>query len=385
MEKIESVSLFGTLPPIKGISDTCLSQTRELLKYSKIDFIGFKAIYPEFLYPGGTKDKSGLFQIDKHHNLKIKNVLTWYNPISWIKAGLSVQSKIVHFHWWTSFLFPIFLTILLINRWRGKILLCEVHNVLGHESNHVDKLLNKIIFNLSSYCIVHSKRNQQQLEKYFAIDSQKIKVIPLGALNFFSCKKISKIQARKQLKISSNNKLVLCFGNMRKYKGIDVLINAFALVVKKIPDAKLLIAGKNWFNWAPFQQLIKKCHLEKNIITHLKFISFSRTNIYFTAADLVVLPYLKFEAQSGPGRIALAFRKAMIVTRVGGLPELIKNKNCVVEPNNQKELAKAIVKILKNGKLQRQLEKDSGNLAKKYSWNKAAKETINLYMNVLNN
>jgi len=377
------VTLFGTLPPIKGISDTCLNQTRELLKYSKIDFIGFKAIYPEFLYPGGTKDKSGLFQIDKHYNLKIKNILTWYNPISWIKAGLSVQSKIVHFHWWTSFLFPVFLTILLINKSRKKILICEVHNVLGHESILLDKFFNKIIFNLADCFIVHSKRNKKQLGKHFAIDSQKIKVIPLGALNLFSGKKISKRQARKQLNIPFNNKLVLCFGNIRKYKGIDVLINAFVSVVKEIPDAKLLIAGKNWFNWAPFHQLIKKCHLEKNIITHLKFISFSRTNIYFTAADLVVLPYLKFEAQSGPGRIALAFRKAMVVSNVGGLPDLVREEKAIVEAGDTNGLTRAMIRILKNDNYRKKLENDSGKLAQKYSWDKIAEKTIILYKSLI--
>jgi len=380
---VKKITLIGTLPPIKGISDTCLNQVKYLTKDVFVDFIGFKSIYPEFLYPGSTKENSKSFQIESLSDLNIRNILTWYNPFSWIWAGISAKGKIVHFHWWTFVLFPVFFVILLVAKIRRKILVCEAHNILGHESNSIDKFLNKIIFKLSDYFIVHSEQNKQQLKKFFNVDNKKINVIPLGALDFFADDVVSKFQARKVLKIPVNSKIVLCFGNIRRYKGIDILIKAFSGVKKQIPETKLLIAGKNWIDWQFFQRLIEESNLKDSVITNLDFIPTSKVKYYFMASDLVVLPYLKFEAQSGPGRIALAFGKALVVTKVGGLSDLVKEDSVVVESGNVNQLTQAIINVLKDDNFRKKLENDSKELAQKYSWDTIAKKTIILYRRLI--
>ena len=378
------ITFVGTLPPIKGISEYCIEQTKSLSKKVKIDFINFKSIYPEFLYPGGsTKEKNEIFQIKESENLKIRNTLAWYNPFSWIWAGLTSKGEITHFHWWTFYLFPVFFTIALFGKARKKKIVCTVHNVLGHELGKVDKILTNWIFKLPNHFIVHSEANKKQLKKIFKIKDKKISIIPYGILNFYKEKNLTKEEARERLGLDNQDKVILYFGNIRKYKGVDVLIEAFHRVKQEISNAKLIIAGKNWIDWRPFQELIEKYNLNRDIILYLDYISTSDIQYYFTACDLVVLPYLHFESQSGPGNIALAFEKAMVVSNTGGLPDLVKNKEIVVDPGNSKELARAIIKVLKNDNFRKKLENDSKVLAQRYSWDKIAEKTVKLYQNII--
>lgn len=376
--------MIGTLPPIKGISEYCLEQTRSLAKEIEIDFINFKSIYPEFLYPGGsTKEKSKTFLLKPGGNLKIKELLAWYNPFTWLWAGLFAKGKIIHFHWWTYSLFPVFFTILLLSKTRGKKIICTVHNVLGHESNKLDRFLTSLILKFPDYFIVHSKKNKEQIEKNFKINSQKILIIPYGVLNFYKDEPVSKSKARKKLGLDNKDKIILFFGTIRKYKGVDVLIKALSEIKRQIPEAKLVIAGKAWANWKPYQKLISNLKLKENIVLDLNYIPTSKVKYYFTAADLVVLPYTQFESQSGPGNIALAFGKAIIVSNVGGLPDLVKEESIVVEPNDVNQLAQAIIKILKDNNFRKKLEGDSRELAQEYSWDKIAEETTRVYNKLL--
>lgn len=374
------ITLLGTLPPIKGISEYCIEQAKSLSKKIDIDFINFKAIYPEFLYSGGsTKEKDKAFKIDLNKNLKVRNILTWYNPFSWIFAGLTAKGSILHFHWWSFTLFPVFFTVVYICKLRKKKIVCTVHNVTAHESNILDSLFSKWIFSLSDRLIVHSEANKEKLIRLFGIKNSCIFIIPYGVLNFYKDKKISKSTARKKLKIDSKDKIVLYFGNIRKYKGIDILIKAFSKVKKKVPEAKLIIAGKNWISWRPFEKIIKKNNLQNDIIVKLEYILTSEIKYYFLAADLVVLPYLKFDSQSGVGNIALVFNKVLIVTNVGGLKDLVKDKRSIVKPNNERLLSKAIIDVLLSDSFKKKLEKDSKNICKDYSWDKISKRTIDLY------
>ena len=96
----------------------------------------------------------------------------------------------------------------------------------------------------------------------------------------------------------------------------------------------------------------------------------------------MVLPYSHFESQSGPGNVALAFGKAMVVSNVGGLPDLVKNKDVIVPPCDDDRLAKAIIKVLKDDDFREKLENNSKELAQKYSWDKIAKRTIELYKDI---
>ena len=294
-------------------------------------------------------------------------------------AGLSAQGKIVHFQWWTTFLSPIFFVILLFLKLRRKKIIFTVHNVLGHETNIIDRILNKIIFMFPDAFILHSDSNIKQMKDILHISPKRMFRIPHGIYEFYKNEEVSKEEARKKLNIKKNIPVVFSFGNIREYKGVDVLIKSFAIVKKKIPDALLLIAGKSWISWKPNQRLIKEYKLEKNVRTFLEYVPMSYVKYYFEACDLVALPYKEFDAQSGPGNIALAFHKPLVVTNVGGLPDLLKNKEFVAEKNNIKQIAEKIIKILKDKKLAKQLSNDSKEMCKEYQWSDIAKKTAELY------
>ena len=201
--------MIGTLPPIKGMSDYCIELTQALSKYVEIDFISFKKLYPEFLYPGGTKDADKNFKLKTNKNIKIRSFITYYNPFSWAWAGLSAKGDIVHFQWWTIFLSPIFFVILLFLKLRRKKIIFTVHNVLGHETNIIDRILNKMIFLFPDAFILHSNNNIKQMEDILHISPKRMFRIPHGIYEFYKTKEVSKNEARKKLKI--NNIAVVVF------------------------------------------------------------------------------------------------------------------------------------------------------------------------------
>ncbi|GEM_PF-48671 len=382
-DKQTRISMIGTLPPIKGVSDYCIELSQALSKHIEVDFISFKKIYPEFLYPGGTKDNDKNFKIEENKNLKIRSLITYYNPLTWAWAGLSAKSKVVHIQWWTSVLAPIYFVIFLFLKLKRKKIILTIHNIIGHESSLLDKIITKIIFSFPDILIVHSEKNIEQMKDIFHIPDNKIVKIPHGIYNFYKNSEISKTGARKKLKIKPNIPVVLCFGNIREYKGVNILINAFSRVKKELPDALLVIAGKCWIDWRDNEKLIEKYSLKNDIITFLDYVPMSDVKVYFQSCDLVALPYKEFEAQSGPGNIALAFNKPLVVTNVGALPDLVKNKECVLEVNDIKGIAEQMIKILKDKKLAKELSKDSKELCKDFSWEGIAKKTIKLYGTVL--
>ncbi len=377
------ISMIGTLPPFKGVSDYCIELSQGLSKHVEIDFISFKKLYPEFLYPGGTKDTDKNFKIEENKNLKIRSFITYYNPFTWAWAGLSAKGKIVHVQWWTSVLAPIYLIIFLFLKLKRRKIVLTVHNVLGHETNFIDRSIAKLIFGFPDIFILHSDNNIRQMGEIFHISQNKMVKISHGIYEFYKNREISKTEARKRLKIKPNIPVVLSFGNIREYKGTDVLIKAFAIVKKELPDALLLIIGKCWVNWGKYKRLIEKYNLEKNIRTFLEYVPMSDVKLYFESCDLVALPYREFGAQSGPGNIALAFHKPLVVTNVGALPDLVKDKECVLEVNGIKGMARQMIKILKDKKLAKELSQDSKELCSDFSWDGIAKKTIKLYERIL--
>jgi len=304
--------------------------------------------------------------------------LAWYNPVSWILAGLKSKGKILHFHWWTFWLFPVFFTISIISKLRRKKIVCTVHNVVGHESSLIDKLFSKIIYLISDKIIVHTTANKKQLEDIFHVDAKKIEVIPHGIYEFYRDAEMSKSKARKLLGIPNNSKVILMFGNLRPYKGVEDLVLAFKKAKKIVPSLFLIIAGKPWAKQIKDHicQELGNC---TSCLLKLDYVPSSEIKKYFFASDLVVLPYKDFAAQSGPGNIALAFQKPLIVSDTGGLAELVLDKSAIFSSGNSEELAHKISSIVSDEKLLKKLEKDSGLLKRKYSWESIAKLTLKVY------
>ena len=196
------------------------------------------------------------------------------------------------------------------------------------------------MYKVADILLVHTENNKETLIKQFKINKNKIHLMPYGPLNFFKTKSISQSEAKKHLGLKDKNKVILFFGTIRKYKGLDILIKAFAEVTKTVPEARLVIAGKNWIDWDPYQDLITKLNLHGKVISHIKYIPSEEVQYYFTAVDVVVLPYTHFDAQSGVGNIAVAFNKPIIGSTVGGIKDL--PNTYTFENKNTKELSNLI-------------------------------------------
>jgi len=380
---VKRVRLVGTLPPIKSISDYCLELTKALLSHTDVEFINFKHIYWEALYKGGgTKEKDPLFTRPEDPRLRVRDMLTWYNPLSWLYAGLTSRGDVLHFQWWTSYLFPVFFSIALVTKARGKKLVCTVHNVHGHETGLLDRTLNRLILTLPDRYLVHTERNRDQLEAAFGIARERIRVVPHGIFEFYRDKELSQAEARKQLGIPDSAQVLLSFGHVRPYKGIEDLIAAYKLARRTLPDLFLVIAGKAW-NEELKREIETQLADAPNKLLHLDYVPSSQIKAFFSAADAVVLPYREFAAQSGPGNIALAFEKPLIVADVGGLPELVANPAAIFEAGNVAALSAAIARCLGDSALLATLAADSTRLRERFSWARIALDTLRVYEELL--
>jgi glycosyltransferase involved in cell wall biosynthesis len=359
--------MISTLPPIKGLSPYTLNLIKDLSKKCEIDFYGFKKIYPEFFYPGGTKTNE---EEPKIKNVNIMNYLKWYNFFSWIKTGFQIDTEIIHAQWWSWLLAPIYSTILKIAKFRGKKIIMTIHNVKPHEKSWIKNKLNSSVINLADEYIVHSEDNKKQFLD-LTNTTKKIHVIPHGIIKMEKSNKTKK-ELIKEYNFNNKDKIILFFGNIREYKGLDILLE----VVSKIKNIKLIIAGKPWGSFEGYDELIKKYKINNKIIKFLDFIPNDKLAELFKVSDLVVYPYKEFEASSGAGAVALNFEKPIVVTNVGGLPELVKDKNVISKPNDVEDLFNKIEYALKNIK---KLEEDSKEKAKEFSWDKIAEKTMEVY------
>jgi len=379
---VEKVTLIGTLPPLKSNAYYCWGLSEALSKKIKVDFIGFRKIYPEFLYKrkgGSTTDKDEGFKAEENENLKIREVLNYWNPVTWIMAGIRPKTRIVHSQFWSFPLFYVFAVIYAVLKLRRKKLVLTVHNVMPHEESFIDKLMAKSNFMFADLFLVHSEKNKEQLIQYFKIPAERIKKVHMGVHNQYRTEKMTKEEARKKLNLPLDKKILLLFGSLRDYKGIKEMIDALADACKKRGDVMLLFVGKPWQDWDKYERQIDRLGLRDKVKCVLDYIPNSEVQYYFYASDILCQPYKKFEAQSGVGSIGLDFGIPMIVSSVGGLPDLVKDKRAVVEPDNHKQLAEAILLMLKDEKLMKKLGQDSIDIGKSLSWDAAADRTIELY------
>jgi len=381
------VSMLGTLPPLKGNAYYCWHLCEAMSKKIEVEFFSFSRLYPDFLYPGGTKDSDENCAVKENERLKIHRTINFCNPWSWAKTALRVSSDLVHVQFWSMPVVPIWITILSILRHRGKKIIVTVHNVNPHEPSALDTMLTRSLLKLADRYIVHVEENIQHLHELYSIHRELVTQIHMGTHGTAyknSNNTYSPLEAKKVLGLEETAKVILFFGNIREYKGIDDFIEALA-VVRQLYNGKVvgLIVGQPWGKFDKYQQLISAHGLDENIKTWLHYIPMTEVSKFFQASDVVVLPYTKMDGQSGVGNIALDFYKPMVVTNVGGLPELVLNRDFVVEPNQPQQMAERIFRIIQNEEVSRQLAEDAKILGQIYSWDAISDKAIAVYRSLL--
>jgi glycosyltransferase involved in cell wall biosynthesis len=374
------ITLIGTLPPIKALSPYCYHLAEALSKKIELEFINFNRIIPEFLYPGGTKEKKTYYQ----KKINSKDIISWNNPLSWIKAGRAASGDIIHIQHWQRYATFMYCFIVPILKYRKKKILISVHNITPHEKKKhiiiIDKILNLFVFHFADCFIVHNDRNRELFKKIYNVNNKKIYIIGLGVNIPQIMRKISKSKAREQLKIQNNKKVLLYFGYIWKYKGIDILLYSLEKIAKEIKDVLLVIAGQPLTNWDEYEKIIKNKDLNKFILKHLKYISEPDLEMFFSAADLIVLPYAPpFDTHGGVAAFAIGMKKPLVVSDIGGLPEFVDDKRAIVKSGDIEDLAKKIIRIFHDEELLNKLKKDSISISKEITWDSIAQKTIKVY------
>jgi D-inositol-3-phosphate glycosyltransferase len=336
---------------------------KEIKKDHQVKILTFKRQYPKIFFPGKT-------QLEVQETLdKIPSevVIDSINPLNWIKIGKKLFNEapdLIILKYWMPFFAPCFGTIIRKAKKNNKskvLVICD--NVIPHERKPFDKALTKYFFNKVDYFIVLSKSVKSDLLNLYP--KAKNVFIPHPIYNNFG-ESVSKSEAKSFLKIR-DEKVILFFGFIRDYKGLDVLLEALALIKKKI-KIKLIVAGEFYEDEKKYNLLINKLNLNENIILFKDFIPTKDVKYYFCASDAVILPY-KSATQSGIVQIAVNFSKPVIATNIGGLGEVIVNNETgyIVEPENPQLLSEAIIKYYSENK-EEEFSNNISKIAEKYSW-----------------
>jgi len=373
------IAILGTLPPIRALSSYCFELAHAIAKKCRVAFISYKSIYPSFLYPAGKLEEDDTYPPVDYNNLQVKRRLTWYNPLSWFIEGITTKADLLHAQWWSLPLFPVYLVICTCFAMRGKPIVFTVHNVLPHEKSLFFKLFSRILFAFGNHFIVHSEKNRRQMISFYHLSSEKVSVIPHGSLDFHKRANIDKTKLKKDMGFDHKDKIILLFGAIRPYKGVDVALNAMPEIIKHVPEAHLLVAGRLWEDWSPYESIIKALHIEANVRLHLQYIPSNEVYKYFEISDLALFPYRHFDSQSGAGATAASFCKPMIVSNVGGLPELATDNDLVVEPEDSNALSEKVIKYLKDPLLLETVASRADQVSSRLDWTDIAKKTIRVY------
>ena len=338
------------------------------------DIISYSLQYPNFLFPGSTQfDTTG--KAPTH--LTIHTLINSVNPISWFKTARFIkkqQPDFVVFRFWIPFMGPALGSIARLIRKSGIKVLAITDNVIPHEKRPGDKQLAQYFVNSCDGFITMSKAVMKDLEQLTNNPHKKLLAHPL--YTSFG-EKLDKQAARKLLGIDANTQLVLFFGLIRQYKGLDLLIEAFAELKNK-PNIQLIIAGEFYEDKQPYLDLIEKYQLANQIILHGKFIATEEVKLYFSATDLVALPY-RTATQSGVTQVSFHFETPTLVTNVGGLSEIIPHHvaGYVVEPT-PKAIADGILDYFENNRMA-EFTKGMQQEKRKYDWGLFVNEVVELF------
>jgi len=371
MQKITIVS--AAYPLRGGIAHFAGLLFNELNKYFDVNVITFKRQYPSLLFPG----KSQLEHGDSVEKIPSDVILDSINPFNWIKIGKKIRDlepDLLILKYWMPFFAPAYGVISRIVKKNGKTkILAICHNVIPHEKKPGDIALSKFFFSSVDYFILLSDSVKDDLLSI--VNEPKFKVLFHPIYSNFG-NSISKIEAKQYLKIKEE-RVLLFFGFIRDYKGLDVLLEALAILKVQL-KFKLIIAGEFYSNEGKYVKLIDELKLQDYVILYNDFIPQEEVKYYFSACDVVVLPY-KSATQSGIVQIANNFIKPMISTNVGGLGEVIKDGETgyLVEKENPQKLADAISKYYKENK-EKDFSDNIGIEREKYSWSVFVKEMMEL-------
>lgn len=325
------IGILGTSWPYRGglaafnerLAQQFMAEGHEVEVYT------FTLQYPNFLFPGKTQYSDE----PKPSGLNIRRVLNSCNPFNWFRVGRQIRKAapdILICCYWMAFFAPAFSVVERMVKRNGKTrCIALVHNMLPHEPSILDKLFAPLFVQstdafvaLSDSVLKDIEHIEQKISNHTSQITNRPKVSSPHPIYDHYGERMSKKEACDELNISPSKQYMLFFGLVRAYKGLDILLNAFAKVKDRLPELQLIIAGEFYEDEEKYRRQIADLQLTERIILRNEFVPDGDLRKYFGAADLIVQPY-KSATQSGVSQVAFHFEKPILVTNVGGLGEIV--------------------------------------------------------------
>lgn len=293
--------------------------------------VSFKYQYPAFLFPGKTQYSNS----PAPEGIDIKPLVHSLNPLNWVSTARFIARQkpdIILVRFWLPLMAPALGSILrLATRNSNTRVVCLADNVLPHEKRPGDEPFTRYLFAACNAFLVMSEKVRKDLLQFNT--TKPAQLLPHPLYDHFGAA-VSMVEAKQKLGLPTEGKLILFFGFIRKYKGLDLLLEAMADKRIKAAGIRLLIAGEFYEDEKPYRDQIAAHGLAETVVLHNDFIPDNDVKYYLCAADCLVQPY-RNATQSGVTPLAYHFEKPMVVTNVGGLPDLVPHKEVgiVVEPD----------------------------------------------------
>jgi glycosyltransferase involved in cell wall biosynthesis len=323
---------------------------------------------------------------------KVLRVLLYYRRLLVYAAG--AKPRVFHILWHNKFLLMDRTVVMLYYRALGKRIVFTAHNVNAGRRDNNDNLLNRLTlriqYALADHILVHTERMRSELQSEFNVARSKVSIIPYGLNNAVPNTALTSAEAKRKLGLAQSHKAVLFFGNIAPYKGLEHLIEAMRFLAPKDSDYRLIIAGrcKNCESyWTTLRERLSRPELRSCVIERIEYVSDADTEIYFKAADVLVLPYL-FIFQSGVLFLSYNFGLPVIASDVGSLRDDILEgvTGFVCRPKNPVDLAKRIEQYFSHP-LYRELEQRRRDIQafahKRNSWTEVGEITRRVYRSLL--
>ena len=363
--------IVGPVYPFRGgISQFTSHLVETLGKNSEILCINFQKQYPSLIFPGQSQyDRSNVF-------LQVPNerILTPYNPFTFSKTAkriLDFEPDQVFFSYWIPFMAYAYgmISKKIKKRSDNIVIKTIAHNLESHENWAFGDKLTRYAMKYSDSIITLSESVYEIGLKLFPD-----KDIILGfhpTYSFYNNNRFTKSEAKEKMGLKGK-KVVLFFGYVKPYKGLDILIKSLPYVREQMPDAHLLIVGEVYGNSRLYYDLIDELNLNDHVTFRRQFVPNEQVEIFFKASDVLALPYIH-ATQSGVAQIGFDMGLGAVVTPVGGLPEIITDKETgiVAHSTSPEDFALALKAFFRLGK--KNIIERAGKENKKYSWDVFAK------------
>lgn len=346
MNKKKKIIIIGPAYPYRGGNPTFVTYVWEALSEKfDVKIFNYKLLYPSFLFPGTTQFDTSKEIFKKAPSERIINSI---NPFNWYKVAKRIKAEnpdLLVFDWWHPFFSFCHFTIsfLVKSKLRNKIMFIT-ENFISHEGHFIDRTLTKFGLLNSDIFLALSKEVETSLNEIKG--ERKIYKSELPIFNYNKNVDDESINKLKQkFGYNSSHKILLFFGYVRKYKGLDLLIEAMPKILEFDKSIRLLVVGEFYDDPSTYQKLIDKFGLNDYIKIQNEFIPNEEISLYSKISDLFILPY-KSATQSAILTVAYSAGKPVVATRVGGLEEFVDDEKTgiIVEPNSPEAIANGVVK-----------------------------------------